>query len=129
MNAAKGITSWMLICLVGWLCLLSLSGCANTKEWNTLQAIHTDSLEHFHYMSDKELYGKDEYWAKPYENVYKGVKLGDCEDYALWVQAELKKKGFESKVVRDKTHAYLTVNGWIIDNRYKKIQRPILNFR
>lgn len=123
-----------IIKVIGWtglilpfLITLCLQGCANTKEWNTLQAIHTDSLKHFHYMSDKELYDKEEYWAKPYENIYKGVKLGDCEDYAIWVQAKLAKKGFDSTVARRGTHAVLMVNGWVIDNKYTKIQRSIFN--
>lgn len=102
-----------------------LQGCASTKEWRTLQAIHSDSLKHFHYMSDKELYGKEEYWAKPYENVYKGVKLGDCEDYAKWVQSKLAAKGIDSKVVRRGSHAVLMVGKWILDSNDTKIQRPI----
>lgn len=48
------------------------------------------------YVTDLELYGKDEYWATPSE--YRvNDKKGDCEDFALCVYYKLRELGFEEK--------------------------------
>lgn len=46
---------------------------------------------------DRFLFGKEDYWQSPEE--FYNRRSGDCEDYALFAQHALKKKGIESYVV------------------------------
>lgn len=72
------------------------------------------------YIDDIDQYGVEEYWE---------ISLhGDCEDYALWCRQELKKHGIESDLVLCKTeqgewHLVCGVEGWILDNRYRRVRR------
>ena len=49
------------------------------------------------YVSDKELFGKEEYWQPPEE--FEKRKKGDCEDFALWTWRQLLNMGYDSRFV------------------------------
>lgn len=72
------------------------------------------------YVDDKKQYGVPEHWD---------ISLkGDCEDYALWCREELKKHGIASDLVvcfteTGEAHLVCSVEGWILDNRYKTVRR------
>lgn len=55
-------------------------------------------LESISYISDSELYSTTEYWASPLET--KKLKLGDCEDIAIYRFFKLKKEGLPSEKLR-----------------------------
>jgi predicted transglutaminase-like cysteine proteinase len=62
-----------------------------------------------------EQYGVIDYWKRSL--------VGDCEDFALWVQYELSEKGIASVLTRAITedgvnHMVVIVDGlWVLDNR------------
>ena len=89
-----------------------------------LQILHSESLRKFTYYSDMYLYNKLEYYAKPEEWLIEDeYKLGDCEDYAIWMQYKLKKLNIKSRLKRLPGHMILIVNDkWIIDNKYEDIR-------
>ena len=72
------------------------------------------------YVADVKQYNMPEHWE---------VNLtGDCEDYALWIRYELKKRGIESDLVLALTeegvrHLIIHVDGWILDNRHGRVMR------
>lgn len=86
-----------------------------------LQKVQDSALESHVYVTDKTQYDIDDYWELSLK--------GDCEDYALWIQQELKQYGIESDLViaditRDGekySHVVVNVNGWIIDNRTDRV--------
>lgn len=53
--------------------------------------------------------------------------IGDCDSYALWIRDELLKYGIEADLIYAKVdgvepngdHLVASVNGWILDNRYR----------
>src|SRR5574344_2897180 len=49
------------------------------------------------YALDRDVYGKDEYWASPQEFIDK--KRGDCEDYAIFVAYFASKMGYDVRIV------------------------------
>ncbi|MCK5613906.1 transglutaminase-like cysteine peptidase [Candidatus Pacearchaeota archaeon] len=100
-----------------------IQGCATDKEWRTLQTIHSESLKKFTYAEDSYLYGKSDYHAAPTEWLNENGKVGDCEDYAIWVQWKLKKIGIKSKLKRLPGHMVLVVNNkWVIDSKYEDVR-------
>ena len=100
------------------------TGCVtDNKEWKTLQTIHSESLRKFTYAKDSYLYKKSDYHADPEEWLIDGHKVGDCEDYAIWVQWKLENIGIGSKLKRLPGHMVLIVNDkWVIDNKYTDIK-------
>ena len=51
----------------------------------------------FTFKTDEELFGEMDYWQAPEE--FLARRAGDCEDYALFAQAVLRKQGIESHVL------------------------------
>lgn len=81
-----------------------------------LDAAHAEHV----YVYDTQQYQRPEYWAVSLQ--------GDCEDFALWCRQRLKEWGIESDLVFCITelnggHLVLSVNGWILDNRYTWVMR------
>jgi len=79
------------------------------------------------YRSDREVYGQEDYWAKPSESL--GKRLGDCEDFAILKMAALLEVGIPAQsmslvVLQDRRlrvfHAVLSVStasgNFILDN-------------
>lgn len=78
------------------------------------------------YRTDKEVWGRSDYWASPVEFL---KRAGDCEDYAILKYVSLRQLGFAAAdlrmvvvqdTVRDLAHAVLVVNyegrGLVLDN-------------
>ena len=83
------------------------------------------------YISDKNNWGKKDYWASPGEFM---ARFGDCEDYSIAKFMSLRMLGFKSKqlrvvAVKDLNlkvgHAILVVNidgkTYLLDNQIKKV--------
>ncbi len=52
----------------------------------------------FEYKTDKELFGKKDWWQKPREYFKEGA-IGDCDDYSLAMASISEAKGYETRVV------------------------------
>jgi hypothetical protein len=63
------------------------------------------------YVSDKELFGKDEYWQPPEE--FEKRKKGDCEDFAFWTWRQLMSMGYETRIVFGRTGSYGPGHAWV----------------
>ena len=91
------------------------------------------------YRTDKEVYGKADYWAAPYEFL---AKSGDCEDYCITKYFTLKALGVPAdkmrivvvrETIRDIGHAILAVYAedgkiYILDNLSEAV-RPAERIR
>lgn len=89
--------------------------------WEHLITVNASVNERIKPLTDKEIYGKEEYWAYP-------TLFGDCEDYVLLKRRELNEAGISLAnllitVVRKRDgegHAVLTVRtdrgDFILDN-------------
>ncbi|MBI4115463.1 MAG: transglutaminase-like cysteine peptidase [Candidatus Omnitrophica bacterium] len=64
------------------------------SQLQTPEAIQKFMGKHFVYVEDQTLFGQDEYWQSPEEMLER--KQGDCEDYALFAEAILKKNGYRT---------------------------------
>ncbi|WP_245411727.1 transglutaminase-like cysteine peptidase [Phyllobacterium leguminum] len=95
--------------------------------WERLVAINASVNERIKPLTDKEIYGKEEYWAYP-------TLFGDCEDYVLLKRRELAQAGIPLSdllitVVRKRDgegHAVLTVRtdrgDFVLDNLADEIK-------
>jgi hypothetical protein len=63
-------------------------------------------------VSDKELFGKEEYWQPPEE--FEKRKAGDCEDFALWTWRQLLMLGFDARVVFGMHGRYGIGHAWVM---------------
>jgi hypothetical protein len=63
------------------------------------------------YVSDKELFGKDEYWQPPEE--FEKRKQGDCEDFALWTWRQLLAMGYEARFIGGSAGRYGSGHAWV----------------
>lgn len=87
----------------------------------TLQAVLDRAHAGHRYVTDREQYRRPEHWQP-------GLN-GDCEDFALWCRQELEVLGIESDLifcgVDDPIgdHLVCSVDGWILDNRHRWLQR------
>lgn len=71
---------------------LSLAGLAS--ELKTPDTIAKYMWRHFMFEKDQRQFGTEEYWQRPEEFLQTGK--GDCEDFALFAQAMLKRNGISS---------------------------------
>jgi len=63
------------------------------------------------YVSDKQLFGKNEYWQPPEE--FESRKKGDCEDFALWTWRQLLNMGYDARFVGGSSGRYGTGHAWV----------------
>lgn len=99
-------------------------------SWDLLQDINHSVNARIRPVTDMELYGQEEYWAYP-------VDAGDCEDYVLEKQRELRAKGFPLSallitVVRKpdgEGHAVLTVRTDRGDFALDNLRDEVLNWK
>jgi hypothetical protein len=63
------------------------------------------------YVSDKELFGKDEYWQPPED--FEKRKKGDCEDFALWTWRQLLNMGYDARFVGGSSGRYGAGHAWV----------------
>lgn len=95
-------------------------------QWATIDLINRDVNRRIASVSDRDLYGQEEFWAYP-------TNAGDCEDYVLEKRRQLVSAGIPAAtllitVVLDEHgegHAVLTVSSaagdYILDNRRNEI--------
>jgi hypothetical protein len=54
-------------------------------------------LSQCRYVSDKEQFGKEDYWMPPED--FEQARQGDCEDFALYAWRQLLQMGYEARLV------------------------------
>lgn len=87
-------------------------------------------LNKFRYKSDKELFGKKDYWQHPSE--FAERCQGDCEDHALWVWRKLKENNIRARFIGGKLcrnkpgfsfHAWVVFNNQGVDYSFETIAK------
>jgi Bacterial transglutaminase-like cysteine proteinase BTLCP len=63
------------------------------------------------YVSDKELFGKEDYWQPPED--FEKRKKGDCEDFALWTWRQLLEMGYDARFIGGSTGRYGSGHAWV----------------
>jgi predicted transglutaminase-like cysteine proteinase len=63
------------------------------------------------YISDREQFGKDDYWQPPDE--FEKRKKGDCEDFALWTWRQLLNLGYDARFVVGSSGRYGDGHAWV----------------
>lgn len=63
------------------------------------------------YVSDKELFGKDDYWQPPEK--FEQRKKGDCEDFALWTWRQLLRMGYDARFIGGASGRYGEGHAWV----------------
>jgi len=63
------------------------------------------------YISDKDLFDKEEYWQPPEE--FEQRKKGDCEDFAFWTWRQLFEMGYDVRLVFGRHGRYATGHAWV----------------
>jgi len=63
------------------------------------------------YVSDKELFGKRDYWQPPED--FEKLKKGDCEDFALWTWRQLLGMGYEARFIGGSRGRYGAGHAWV----------------
>jgi hypothetical protein len=63
------------------------------------------------YVSDKELFGKKDYWQPPEE--FERRRKGDCEDFALWTWRQLLSMGYDARFVGGRCGRYSEGHAWV----------------
>jgi hypothetical protein len=63
------------------------------------------------YVSDKELFGKEDFWQPPDE--FERNKKGDCEDFALWTWRQLLGLGYDARFVGGSYGLYGRGHAWV----------------
>jgi Transglutaminase-like superfamily len=63
------------------------------------------------YVSDKELFGKEDYWQPPED--FEKRKQGDCEDFALWTWRQLLAMGYDARFIGGSAGRYGSGHAWV----------------
>ncbi|MGA8272327.1 MAG: transglutaminase domain-containing protein [Candidatus Sulfotelmatobacter sp.] len=63
------------------------------------------------YVSDKELFDREDYWQPPEE--FEQRKQGDCEDFALWTWRQLLSMGYDARFVGGSAGRYGAGHAWV----------------
>jgi hypothetical protein len=63
------------------------------------------------YVSDKELFEKEDYWQPPED--FEKLKKGDCEDFAFWTWRQLMDLGYDTRVVFGRHGTYGSGHAWV----------------
>jgi hypothetical protein len=64
------------------------------------------------YVSDNDLFDKDEYWQPPEE--FEQRKKGDCEDFALWTWRQLLDLGYDARFIGGSCGRYRQGHAWVV---------------
>ena len=81
-----------------------------TVQCNTIRELR-EFLATCEYVSDKELFGTDEYWQPPED--FENRKKGDCEDFALWTWRQLLNMGYEARFIGGSSGRYGSGHAWV----------------
>lgn len=63
------------------------------------------------YVSDKELFDKEDYWQPPED--FEKLKKGDCEDFAFWTWRQFMDLGYDTRVVFGRSGRYGSGHAWV----------------
>jgi len=81
-------------------------------------AVHCHSVEEIRnflagckYVSDKELFDKEEYWQPPED--FERRKKGDCEDFSFWTWRQFMDLGYDARVVFGQGGRYGSGHAWV----------------
>ena len=67
---------------------------ALAKDLHTPELLEKYMRKNFIYITDRALFGQEEYWQTPEEMAFR--KEGDCEDFAGFAQAVLQRNGYRA---------------------------------
>ena len=70
-----------------------------------------DFLMTCRYVSDEELFGKEDYWQPPED--FERLRKGDCDDFALWTWRQLIELGYDARIVFGRHGRYGTGHAWV----------------
>jgi hypothetical protein len=62
-------------------------------------------------VSDKEQFGKEDYWQPP--DQFEKTKQGDCDDFAFWTWRQFLEFGYEARVVFGQAGRYGIGHAWV----------------
>jgi hypothetical protein len=62
-------------------------------------------------VSDKELFGKEEYWQPPED--FEKIRKGDCEDFSLWTWRQFLSMGYDARLVLGRHGRYGIGHAWV----------------
>jgi hypothetical protein len=62
-------------------------------------------------VSDKEQFGKDDYWQPPED--FEKTKRGDCDDFALWTWRQLLFMGYDARFIGGRSGRYGQGHAWV----------------
>ncbi len=81
-------------------------------------AVHCHSIEEVRkflagceYVSDKELFDKEDYWQPPED--FENRKKGDCEDFSFWTWRQFMDLGYDARVVFGRHGRYGAGHAWV----------------
>lgn len=63
------------------------------------------------YVSDKDLFDKDDYWQPPED--FEKRKQGDCDDFAFWTWRQFMDLGYDARVVFGQHGRYGSGHAWV----------------
>lgn len=101
---------------------------ANQELLKQLDDIHGEVFDKFRYEFDHKQYGIVEKWVMP-DSDFDGSQsiVGDCEDFALACRKLCRDRGIDNTRLvvcmteTNEGHCVLEVNGWILDNRRRRV--------
>ena len=62
-------------------------------------------------VSDKELFGMEDYWQPPEQ--FERIKKGDCDDFALWTWRQFLALGYDARFVLGRCGRYGIGHAWV----------------
>lgn len=62
-------------------------------------------------ISDKEQFGKEDYWQPP--DQFERTRQGDCDDFAFWTWRQLMELGYNARVVFGQAGRYGIGHAWV----------------
>ena len=79
--------------------------CANIKEVR-------DFLRGCKYVSDKEQFGREEFWLPP--NEFEKIRKGDCDCFALWTWRQFIGMGYKARFVVGRAGKFGEGHAWVM---------------
>lgn len=80
------------------------------KSCRNLEEIHK-FLCTCRYVSDREQFGVEDHWMPPEE--FERVRMGDCDDHALWTWRQLVDLGYNPRYVVGRAGKYGAGHAWV----------------
>jgi predicted transglutaminase-like cysteine proteinase len=80
------------------------------KQYSSIQEIR-QFLRSCKYVSDREQFGKEDYWIPPED--FEKAKKGDCDDFALWTWRQFLGMGYTARYVIGRAGRYGDGHAWV----------------